>query len=129
VIVTFQNRSYMDNTFEAALTKAFGSSPNLGSVVGGATVPPPTGPTTTPPPPPPVGTIASLLEQANTLYAEANVALRSGDLATYQKKVDQAFNAVKQAQALASPTTTTTTAPASSSTTSSSSTSSTTVNA
>ncbi|MEP6658858.1 MAG: UPF0182 family protein [Acidimicrobiales bacterium] len=125
VIVTFQNRSYMDNTFEAALTKAFGSSPDLGTVVGGATVPPPTGPTT---PPPTTDTIASLLDQANTLYAEANVALRSGDLATYQKKVDQAFNAVKQAQALASPTTTTT-APANSSTTSSSSTSSTTVNA
>jgi uncharacterized membrane protein (UPF0182 family) len=123
VIVTFQNRSYMDNTFEAALIKTFGSSPDLGTVVGGATVPPPTGPTTTPTP---VGDIASLLEQANTLYAEANAALRSGDLATYQEKVDQAFNAVKQAQAIASPTTT---APANSSTTSSSSTSSTTVNA
>ena len=126
VIVTFQNRSYMDNTFEAALLKTFGSSPDLGSVVGGATLPPPTGPTT---PPPTVDTIASLLGQANSLYAEANVALRSGDLATYQKKVDQAFNAVKQAQALASPTTTTTAPANSSSTTSSSSPSSTTLNA
>ena len=97
----------------------------VGSVVGGGTVTPPTtgngGPTTTPPP---TGDIASLLDQANTLYAEANAALRAGDLATYQQKVDDAFAAVTQAQKLANPTSTTT-----STTAPSTSTTSTTVNA
>ncbi len=54
--------------------------------------------------PPPGGTIdeqvASLLDQAVTAFAAADTALRSGDLATYQRQLQLAQSLVEQANAL-----------------------------
>jgi len=125
VIVTFKNSSYMADTFEAALTLAFGSSPDLGTVVGatgtspggggggggtggGTTTTTPGSPTTTAP----TATVQSLLLQASQLYTEANDALKAGNLALYQQKVDAAFAKVQQATQLGGGSTPTTTAPA-----------------
>ncbi|HUE59573.1 MAG TPA: UPF0182 family protein [Acidimicrobiales bacterium] len=64
-----------------------------------------TTPTTVAPsgvPAPPAGsTVASLLAQAKQTLDSANTALKNGDLATYQKDVNQAEIYVQQAQSLA----------------------------
>ncbi len=63
-----------------------------------------TGPTTTTPPssaPPANATIGQLLNDAQTHFTNAENALKSGDLATYQKEIGAAQSAVQQAQKLA----------------------------
>jgi uncharacterized membrane protein (UPF0182 family) len=80
VILATQDRIAMANSFAAALTALFGSTP--------VTEPPPSG--TTPPgqSPRPSGspsaaTIAQLVKSASDHYARAQAALRNGDFATY----------------------------------------------
>jgi hypothetical protein len=46
------------------------------------------------------GSVAELLTRANQLYAEAQTALENADLATYQEKINQAFELVAQAEQL-----------------------------
>lgn len=137
VIVVYGERSVMRNTLAEALTAMFGSAPDLGT--GGNTAPDGggggggtggggdggAGVTTTAPPqvtsttapgapsttsPPPSGTVDQLLATADRLYGEAQAALRAGDLATYQQRIDQAFENVRLAQQLSAVATTTTTA-------------------
>jgi uncharacterized membrane protein (UPF0182 family) len=76
----------------------------------------PTAPTTTPtttPSTPPVGTsVAALLAKAQSAFAAANAALKTGNLAAYQADLQQAQSYVAEAQAqITKPVTPTTTAP------------------
>jgi uncharacterized membrane protein (UPF0182 family) len=59
------------------------------------------------------GDVPSLLADASRLYDEAEAALRTGDLATYQRNVNEAALKVREAQRLmaSAPTTTTTAVP------------------
>ncbi|MDQ6782971.1 MAG: UPF0182 family protein [Actinomycetota bacterium] len=78
----------------------------------GSTAPPTTSPSTTPPAGGGGQTVQSLLGVAQTQFAAAMNALRSGNLAAYQQAVTAASNAVNQAAALAGkPTGATTTTP------------------
>ena len=62
--------------------------------------------------------MAGLLAQADTAYNDAQTALKSGDLAAYQKAVDRVAELIRQARAATgAPTTTTTTPPATTTTT------------
>ena len=45
-------------------------------------------------------TVEELLADANVLYAEANEALADADLATYQAKINEAFELVTRAEEL-----------------------------
>ncbi|MEM9712806.1 MAG: UPF0182 family protein [Actinomycetota bacterium] len=136
VIVGFEDRVVMRDTFEQALTAAVSGQ----AVVDETDLPdddgadvaepepdeadpepdeadPEPGPPTTEAPDtttaPVEGTVEELLQQAAAAFAEADEALRAGDLATYQELVDQAQELVDQALDQSGndppPTTTTTT--------------------
>ncbi len=129
VIVVYGDRAVMRPTLRAALEAIFGEAPDLGTGGntpvppgdGGGTTPPTTtppttaSPTTTPPttapPEPGLQTVVELLTEADRLYDEAQEALRRGDLATYQARIDQAFALVRRAQELTAGTTPPTTVP------------------
>jgi uncharacterized membrane protein (UPF0182 family) len=110
VIVQFANTVTVDDTLGAALRKLpqFADLPALPSESGSVTTPgttPGTGPTLS---------VADLLAKANQAITDANAALREGNLARYQAKVEEAAGYVKQAQeqvsgSTSSDTTTTTT--------------------
>jgi uncharacterized membrane protein (UPF0182 family) len=89
----------------APLVTPGGSSTSSGANNGktSPTTAPPSSPTTTPvvAPPPAGSSVSSLLQQAEASFNAANVALRKGDLAGYQKYVQQAETYVNQAKALA----------------------------
>ena len=112
----------MEDTLAAALRDLVpGSTPVTGeqkAVIPGSTTTTTTAPgtnnpttTTTTPPPPATGNVASLIAQQATDFANADAALRRGDLATYQADIVAAEAIQKQLAILvpgASPTTTTT---------------------
>jgi hypothetical protein len=80
---------------------AAGGGANNGKPSPTTTTPPST-PTTTPAAAPAAGsTVNSLLQQAQASFNAANAALRRGDLAAYQKAVQQAQTYVQQAKTLA----------------------------
>jgi uncharacterized protein len=62
--------------------------------------PAPTGPAPTTPPASTTGAIADLVSQANQHYNAAQNALKQGDLATYQKEIDQVGQLLQQISAL-----------------------------
>ena len=111
VIVQFGNTVTVDDTLGAALRKLsqFADLPKLPSETASSTTP--TTPTT--PGTPDTGgtslTVAELLTRANQAIADANTALKSGDLATYQRKVNEAADFVARAQAAVAGSDTTTT--------------------
>jgi uncharacterized membrane protein (UPF0182 family) len=120
VILSYNNKIFVDKTLGDALKLAFGSAPDLGTPAGttGAT------PTTTPSGStgttlPPTETVDQLLADASGLYAQAQSALTgpTPDLGKYQSLIDQAFAKVQAAATLGKPTTTTTTTTAPSATT------------
>jgi uncharacterized membrane protein (UPF0182 family) len=97
VLVSQNDRAAFGSSLSGALAKLFpGFSANIGDVVGAT--PPDTGtgggvvtpPTTDKTP-------AELLDEAETLFAQADQALDDHDLATYQARVDQARALVQQA--------------------------------
>ena len=106
VIVVAGDRVVMRDSLRESLTVLFGSSPPTLEQQGqGAPTAPPAGtptppdgstPPTTAPPAVDVN-VASLLEQANARFTAADERLRAGDLAGYQRELDQAKNLVKQA--------------------------------
>lgn len=118
VIIVFGDRAEMGDTLQEALTKRFGAAPptrETGPTTPGGVSPPPT------PGPGLSSTVRSLLQQAQGAYDAAQAALTKGDLAEYQKQVNEMGRFVRQAseQAAAdsasagsgsSPTTTTTAA-------------------
>jgi uncharacterized membrane protein (UPF0182 family) len=125
VIVSFGGQVVVEDTLEQALIELFGESPDTleeapDPIVDGESPPdadpPPTG-GELPVDAPPTGEedVASLLAQANAAFDQAEIALSSGDLGTYQQQVEAGRVLVVRARELADPasaTTTTTTAAA-----------------
>ena len=112
VIVVYGPRAEMANTLQEALTRLFGDAPQtLEEGFGG--VPPPAPPGPTPGGAAPLApNVQELLARASAAFAEANDALRAGDLARYQTKIREAEDLVRQAgTAAAPPPTTSTTTP------------------
>jgi uncharacterized membrane protein (UPF0182 family) len=118
VSVSYQGESYRGSSLEEALSRAFpGTQLDLGTVIGGERVEPPpviepgggdggTTPTTTVAPTTTVpgadpGTVEELLAEAQSLYDQAQEALRDGDLGAYQDLLDEAYEKARQAAELA----------------------------
>ena len=104
VIVVYGERAVMRDSLDEALAAVFGGAPDepAAPVAPGTAV---------------SEDVADLLARAETAFAEAEEALRAGDLATYQAKIREAMDLVRQARSGAAPEpggTTTTTAPPSS---------------
>jgi uncharacterized membrane protein (UPF0182 family) len=129
VIVSFDGRIAFENTLQEGLIELFGAAPetleepdpSLDDELPDGETPPGNGepPADGEPPiiPPPTGEedVASLLAQANAAFDQAETALSSGDLGTYQQQVEAGRVLVARARELADPasvTTTTTTAAA-----------------
>ena len=83
VVVVFGNTIRWDETLDGAFAQVFGET------VGGED-PDPT-------PPDLVGSIEELLSQASETFDRANEALRLGDLAEYQRLIDEAESLIEQA--------------------------------
>jgi uncharacterized protein len=104
-IVVFNGRAEMRNTLQEALVALFGEAPDTLEAK-------PSGGGEEPPPDAPDESISELLAQIAKAYDEAQAALREGDLATYQRKVDEMARLNARAREESSPSsTTTTTAP------------------
>lgn len=88
VVVSFDGQIEMRDTLDQALGAIFGESTDGGD-----------GPTQ-----PPTGTVdeqvAQLLQQAADAFAEAEFALRRGDLVAWAEKIDEAQQAVEEAARL-----------------------------
>ena len=94
VVVVYGKRASMGDTLQQALTGLFGSAPP--TLEAGPEQPSePTMPTT----PTPSADVQALLDRAAVAFAEADAALRAGDLAGYQAKVREAQSLVEQAAA------------------------------
>jgi uncharacterized membrane protein (UPF0182 family) len=129
VVVYYAGRTVLDTSLDGAMAQLFQGKPPLApgqGSQGGAgpttttTQPPGTGTTTTTTPIPGNATVASLVQQATAAYNDAQAALKTGDLAGYQRAVDRIGQLLAAAQRIAdagTPTTTTTKPPTSSSST------------
>ncbi len=108
VIAVFGERVVMRDSLEEALTVLFGGSPptleQQGPNQQGAQAPPPS---PTPGGTPPVGgvnpNVAELLRQANAKFETANQALARGDLAAYQRDINDARDLIRRATEATSP--------------------------
>jgi uncharacterized membrane protein (UPF0182 family) len=118
VIVSFGGQVVVEDTLEQALVELFGESPETLEEEPGAPVdgepPPDGGPPVDGTPPvgePPAGgeDVAGLLAQAQTAFDEAEAALSSGNLGTYQEQVEAGRVLVARARELADPASVTTT--------------------
>lgn len=99
VVVVYGNRVVAGDTLRQALAGIFGEAPETREE--GQQAPPPQGP---PPGGPAVSpTVASLLDQALAAYQRAQDALRAGDLAAYQREIDQMNKLVADARRQAAP--------------------------
>jgi uncharacterized membrane protein (UPF0182 family) len=128
VTVTYGKTSYKGDTLEAALKSAFAVNLNFDTVVpgtgatpgngngtgtGATTTAPPTGASTTAPsttvkPTTTTGeSVEQLIASANAAYAQAQAALKNGDLGTYQKKLNEAYQDMSKAASFATSTTVT----------------------
>ncbi len=112
VIAVYGNKAIMRDTLQEALKDLFGGTPATQEQTAGSTTPTtaplPGGPSSTQP----SGTVGELITRANTAFVDAQGALQRGDLAEYQRKVDEARALVRQAGEAAGATPTTTTPPA-----------------
>ncbi len=105
VIVFYKNKAVVGSDLRNALAQ-FPEFNGLDPTGNGAT-PPTTTPGGTAPPVVP-GSVAQLVQEANALFARAQVALAAKDLATFQSLINQVGEKLAQADALAgSPSTTT----------------------
>jgi uncharacterized membrane protein (UPF0182 family) len=94
VLVSQNNHAAFGSSLGTALAKLFsGFQVDLGDVVGNA----PVDDGTATPAPTTDKTPTDLLDEAEALFAEADKALQSQDLATYQAKIDEARALVQQA--------------------------------
>ncbi|GAC1314473.1 MAG: UPF0182 family protein [Acidimicrobiales bacterium] len=103
VIVVYNNQVAYQNTLQESLDQLFPGATKLTQEqsTGTATPPaqtPPSG-TQTPPPPKTTQTVAQLLAQAQTDFADANKALAKSppDFATYEQKIQEAQALITQA--------------------------------
>ena len=95
VIVVFGERAEMGTTLQQALTKIFGSAPaTLERGPQGTPTPTPPGPGAGPAP---SADVQALLAQAQTAYDAAQEALRRGDLAEYQRRINEVGDLVRRA--------------------------------
>ncbi|MGI8776607.1 MAG: UPF0182 family membrane protein [Acidimicrobiales bacterium] len=114
VIVVYGDKVVMRDSLELALTDIFGGAPPTleQTPTAGQPAPASPGPSTGAPSPPAgaAGTAENLLTQATDHYTSADIALKNGDLAGYQKETNTARDLVAQAAAAlgggAAPTTT-----------------------
>jgi uncharacterized membrane protein (UPF0182 family) len=90
VIVAYAGKVAMRDTLQDALTAIFGAAPPTLEQTPGQ-------PTATPTPAP-TASVQQLLDQALAAYDAAQQALRSGDLATYQAKIDEFHKLAQQAR-------------------------------
>lgn len=94
VVAVYGNQAIMRDTLQEALTELFPGAPSTleeqGS--GGAASPPGDGP-----PVAPSGNVPDLIARADAAFVAAQTALQRGDLAEYQRKVNEAGNLVRQA--------------------------------
>jgi hypothetical protein len=104
VIVVFGDKVVMKDSLREAITTLFpGSAPNTLEQQGGGNAAPAPGQTPAPAPggtpaPAPVPTsVNDLLNAATARFADADAALRAGDLAGYQKATNDAKGLVQQA--------------------------------
>jgi uncharacterized membrane protein (UPF0182 family) len=104
VVVEFNNQVQVADTLSAAL-RQFTQFSDLPLPSG--QVPGPNNPQTNPPPQQPATTATELLAQAARDFADADAALKNGDLALYQVKIKSAQQNVLQAQQLLGATTNT----------------------
>jgi uncharacterized membrane protein (UPF0182 family) len=96
VLVSQNNNASFGSSLGSALARLFpGFQTDIGDVVGDT--PPPVDNGGANPPPTTDKSPADLLDQAETLFADADKALEAHDLATYQSKVDEARGLVQQA--------------------------------
>ena len=114
VVAVYGNQTVMEDTLAQALGRLFPGAPTtLEQPPGGAPSPPgtPAAPGATAP----AGELPGLINRADAAFVAAQVALERGDLAEYQKRVNEARELIRQATGTAAaPTapTTTTTVPA-----------------
>jgi uncharacterized membrane protein (UPF0182 family) len=109
VIVVYADKVVMRESLQGALTDIFGSAPSTleqgPTAGGGGPSPAPSGGAGAPPTTAPSGGAAGssaaqgLLAQAATHFQAADAALKSGDLATYQRETNAARDLVNQANA------------------------------
>ncbi|HZN16015.1 MAG TPA: UPF0182 family protein [Acidimicrobiales bacterium] len=91
VIVSFAGKVAMRDSLQEALRAVFGDAP--------ATLEQSTGAGTgTPATPAPSASVQQILDQALAAYDAAQAALKSGDLATYQAKIDEFHRLTQQAR-------------------------------
>jgi hypothetical protein len=88
VIVVYRDQVEWSDTLDGALDLVFGE--------GGE----PSEPTEPTEPTPDGGTVEELLDQAAAAFAAADQALTAGDLAEYQRWVDEAERLLEEAQAI-----------------------------
>ena len=114
VIVEYNGQVEVEDTLQQALTAMFGTAPATGeSQPGGGVGGTGTTPTV------PKDSVADLLAKAQQSFADADKALKDGDLGTYQRKEKEGRDYVQQAEQRSSGSSTTpTTAPPTTSTTS-----------
>jgi uncharacterized membrane protein (UPF0182 family) len=121
VIVVYADKVVMRDTLKEALEAIFGAAPPTLEQKPGGQAPAPSG-GAPPAPAPPSASAQQLLDQADAAFRAADEALRRGDLATYQQKVNEAADLVRRAReasAGSTPPATTSTRPASTTTTTS----------
>ena len=99
VIAVYGNRSVMKNTLAEALTELFPGAPSTLEQNAGTTAPPPPRGNAPAPPgaTPPPGSVTELISRADAAFVAAQGALQRGDLAEYQRRVNEAGDLVRQA--------------------------------
>jgi uncharacterized protein len=103
-IVVFGDQVVMRDTLKEALATIFGEAPE--TLEEGLTPDEPGGEGGGGEGPRVAADVASLLEQAATAFSEADVALRAGDLATFERRYKEGVALVSRARQASSPTTT-----------------------
>ena len=98
VIVVYADKVVMRDTLKEALEAIFGAAPPTQEQKPGGEAPAAGGPA---PAPAPAASASAqqLLDQADAAFQAADEALRRGDLATYQTKVNEAADLVRRARA------------------------------
>ena len=95
VAVTYGDRSVLHRSVGAAIQQLFFGGPSLSD----ADVPTPSpSPSPVNPTSPEAADVAALLDQANQKFAEAQTALKAGDLGRYQQLIDEASRLIAQAR-------------------------------